>query len=169
LLDIGFATGLLLAAICLLVSGWYLHEFLTTTSAGIETTVTSLKSAQVSEDILTLAVNARMMIARLALLSCGVLVGTSFGFLGFALFLLGIKGEMDVELQADDYRGKYKGKIARMSPGAFAILCGTIIITLCAIRKTPFEHKEVTHETGQGKTVVEKEESTPQPISDFNL
>jgi len=65
---------------------------------------------------------------RLYLLSTGIFVGMSFGFLGFALFLIQAEGDVDLETSVKDY----KLKIARLSPGLFVILCATAIIIACA-------------------------------------
>jgi len=72
----------------------------------------------------------------LGLLSCGVLAGVAFGFLGFALFLLGIKETMDVSFEADSY----KANAARMSPGVFLIVVAAVLIGVCATRETPFNY-----------------------------
>ena len=97
LLNIGFGIALILASACLAMSGLYLYSFLTSTNNSVEEFIQSAENSKVSENMLIIAINVRMVMVRIALHSCGVFVGMSFGFLGFALFLLGIKGEMNVE------------------------------------------------------------------------
>src|SRR5947209_12396252 len=97
LLNVGFACGLVLAGVCLLFSAFYLYYFLTNTSAAVENMLKAGEMSALPIELLNLGINARMVIARLALHSCGVFVGMAFGFLGFSLFLLGIKGEMDLD------------------------------------------------------------------------
>jgi hypothetical protein len=58
-------------------------------------------------NFLGVAMTARLTMADVGLNSCGVFAGLSLGFLGFALFLLGIKGEMDVRASSERYSGKF--------------------------------------------------------------
>jgi len=113
MLDIGFGAALVLASLCLLMSAWYLFRFLSATNTGIAALLENPSALSTDQTVLQLAINSRVVMTRFALLSCGVFVGMAFGFLGFALFLMGIKGEMDVSAQAESYTIK----IARMSPG----------------------------------------------------
>jgi hypothetical protein len=135
LLDIGFATALVLALACLALSGLYLFRFLTIANDGIERSVQTAITSGATETVQQLAINARIVMARLALLSCGAFVGMAFGFLGFGLFLLGVKGEMDVKGET----GPYQLTVARMTPGVFVILCASILIGICVTRETPFD------------------------------
>lgn len=143
LLNTGFVCGLLLAGACLVFSAFYLYYFLTNTSAAIENMLKAGESSLLPTDVIGLGINARMVMARIALHSCGVFVGMAFGFLGFSLFLLGIKGEMDLDAGAESY----KVKIARLSPGVFVILCATVLIGVCAASSTPFREEARTHES----------------------
>jgi hypothetical protein len=96
----------------------------------------SQREAQIDEASLRLGIVARMMVAKMCLISCGIHVGMSFGFLGFALFLLGVKGEMDVNAKSEGYQVK----IARISPGVFVILCAAILIGVCVTQKMEFKY-----------------------------
>lgn len=142
-LNIGFAGALVLAAACLVLGAIYLYTFLRSTNGGIDQLLGNTANL-VSNDVLYIAINARLVMARVALLSCGIFVGMSFGFLGFALFLLGIKEEMNVDAHSE----AYSVKIARMSPGVFVILCATILIGVCISRQTPFEYHNATTSSG---------------------
>lgn len=132
-LNIAFVFALALAGICLVVSAVYLFAFLSSTNGSIETIVRNIGSNQ-SPGQLEAAINGRLVVARIALLSCGILVGLAFGFLGFALFLLGIKESIDVDVDLDSYKANF----ARMSPGVLIIICSSILIGVCATRQTPF-------------------------------
>jgi hypothetical protein len=125
LLNLGFCVALILAGACLVLSALYLNNFLNSTNQGVQALISNAPT--LSPESFYTAINARLYMARIALLSCGVFIGMSFGFLGFALFLMGIKGEMDV---AGRYE-KYSAKLARLSPGVFVILCATILIGIC--------------------------------------
>lgn len=155
ILNAGFVVALVLAAICLLASIVYLASFLYSTQAAIDSMIEKASSTNVNFNILELAINARMVTARIALLSCGITVGMSFGFLGFALFLIGVEGEMDVEAQQEEYRVK----IARMAPGVFVILCATALIAICATRSTPFSYTRTPSEQG---TVTQSGDDLPK-------
>lgn len=157
-LNLGFIAGLLLAGGCLALSAVYLYGFLSSTNAAIETFLARAATTEATDRLLELAINARMVMARLALLSCGAFVGMSFGFLGFALFLLGIKGEMEVQ-------GRYEGaevKISRMAPGILIILCAAILIGVCATRSTPFRYT-LEEETPSARSDAKVPDAGPPP------
>lgn len=155
LLNIGFVSALVVAAACLVLSSLYLFTFLGATNSGIENLLqTALKEPNTSPSVIQLSILARTAMARFALLSCGVCVGMGFGFLGFALFLLGIKGEMDVTAQHENTRIK----VARMAPGVFVILCATILIGVCASFRTGYEFR------GGETSVTPTVEKTGSPL-----
>lgn len=138
LLNVGFCVALVLAGTCFITAALYLNEFLSGTNQGVEDLIAKATSvgSTLSSGTLEVAINARLVIARIALLSCGVFIGMSFGFLGFALFLMGLKDEMNVS-------GRYESyyiKLGRLSPGVFVILCATVLIGICATRSTPFSY-----------------------------
>lgn len=90
ILDAGFVIALLLAMACLGLNALYLFRFLSSATISLPDAMSS--ASQANSD---LAIAGHQDVARVVLLPCGVFVGMSFGFLGFALFLIGIKGEMD--------------------------------------------------------------------------
>lgn len=135
LLNVGFCAALILAAVCFIAGALYLNSFLTNINRGIETLINNANApgAQ-STDTLQIAISANLAMTKVALLSCGVFVGMSFGFLGFALFLIGIRQEINAS-------GRYEGyyiKLARLSPGVFVILCASILIGVCVTHNVPF-------------------------------
>jgi hypothetical protein len=135
LLNIGFGFALAVAAACLTLSAWYLFTFLQATNSGVESVLRSALQSSTPTSVIQLSILARTAMARFALLSCGVCVGMGFGFLGFALFLLGIKGEMDVEARHENAQIK----AARMAPGVFVMLCATVLIGVCITFRTQYE------------------------------
>jgi hypothetical protein len=147
-LNTGFITALVLSGFCLLLAAYYMIKFQNLSSAGINQVVditmkkgiveTQVKAIPNANDyqMIRLALATNMYIARILLLSCGVFIGLAFGFLGFSLFLVGVKGTIDASLTAND---KYKLQIARLSPGLFVILCATILIGVCATRSLPVD------------------------------
>lgn len=143
LLNVAFVFALALAGVCLVMSAVYLFAFLRSTNVSIETIVQNIGTTQ-SPGQLEAAINGRLVVARIALLSCGILVGLSFGFLGFALFLLGIRESINVDVDMDTYKAKF----ARMSPGVLIIICSSILIGVCATRQTPFWYENAVDVPG---------------------
>jgi tetrahydromethanopterin S-methyltransferase subunit B len=133
LLSIGFGVAMVIAISCLIMSGLYLFRYLDSTNSGIDTLIKSTNTAS-DLSILSVSIAGRLQMARFALLSCGAFAGLSFGFLGFALFLIGIKEEMDVEAQSESYHIKF----ARMSPGTLVILTAAVLIGVCITRQLSF-------------------------------
>ena len=67
--------------------------------------------------------------------SCGIIAGVAFGFLGFALFLLGAKGDMDAAF--DD--SQHKVQLSRMAPGSFVLLVAAILIGVCSTKSVTLD------------------------------
>jgi hypothetical protein len=86
---------------------------------------------------------ARAGIWKFILQSCGIIAGAAFGFLGFGLFLLGAKGDMDASF-ADS---QHKVQLSRMAPGSFVILIAAVLIVLCSINKVELFFDPITTET----------------------
>ncbi len=120
-IELGYKAGILLAFLGMIGSAIYLFVFITN----------SPDATLFDSEIKLLGLTADM---RLRLLSTAIFVGMSFGFLGFSLFLIQAKGDVDVDATSGDH----KLKIARLSPGLFVILCATIIIILCATFKIDY-------------------------------
>lgn len=138
LFSIGFIFALVLALFCLSLSVIYMFQYLNSANTGITQVLDKIAAQQLKLETgqLETLINGRLVMARLGLLSCGVLTGVAFGFLGFALFLLGIKESMNVDFDTDTYRAK----VARMSPGLFSIVVAAVLIGVCATRDTPFNY-----------------------------
>lgn len=96
--------------------------------------MTAARESRIRSDDLKIAISAQLVIAKVALLSCSILVGMAFGFLGFSLFLIGIRAEMNVEASKEGSQVK----LARLSPGVFVILCAAVMISVSATHPTPF-------------------------------
>lgn len=62
--------------------------------------------------------------------SCGVMAGVVLGFLGLALFLLGIQGDIEGTARVSGYSFQF----SHMAPGTLVILAATILIGICATR-----------------------------------
>jgi hypothetical protein len=160
ILNAGFIMALILSGLCLLLAGWYMMSFEYATSYAVNKVVESTiapapakaslpetdsflqyqsRKEKYKYETLRLSFSIHMYISRILLLSCGVLVGLAFGFLGFGLFLVGVKGDVDADLEASD---RYRLKLARLSPGLFVILCSTILIGVCATRSLPVDFSQ---------------------------
>lgn len=84
---------------------------------------------------------------RMVLLSTAIFVAMSFGFLGFALFLIQAKGDIDTSLEIKDYKLKF----VRLSPGVFVILCATAIIIICSTFKITYSDTEKFNESNENQ------------------
>ena len=139
----GFCVALALAITCLAGCGVYLYQFQRGSQAAIGAVLASNKDTSQATQVLSLT--AQMYVARILLLSCGIMCGMAFGFLGFALFLLGIKGDMD----ADGSHGDLKLRLLRLSPGAFVLACSMGLIGYCAVPTLPFDFRQPAATTGE--------------------
>jgi hypothetical protein len=134
ILNAGFMAALMLAGASLVIGACYLFFFLWKTSTSVATLIARSQEVQISSSDLKIAISSQLHIAKIALLSCSILVGMAFGFLGFSLFLIGVRAELDVNAGKEGTQIK----IARMSPGVFVILCATVMISVSATHQTPF-------------------------------
>lgn len=137
ILNVGFIFALILAAVCLASSTLYLYTFLSTTMAKIDGLLARAGTPGVTEVLIQLGINAALVSARLALLSCGVFVAMAFGFLGFGLFLIGVKGE----IEASGNTETFGFKVARMSPGVFVMTATLLLVGVCVTHRTPFDYR----------------------------
>lgn len=108
-LEWGYKTSIVLSLLGLILSATYLFYFL------YKSNPENIKL----ETMVGFSAERRMV-----LLSTAIFVAMSFGFLGFALFLIQAKGDIEGSLELNNT----KVNIARMSPGIFIILCATVII-----------------------------------------
>ena len=141
LLNVGFGFALALSAVCLILSAVYLFRFLESTTSGIEQTMSKVNE-QLPSGSMEMAVNGRLVMARVGLLSCGVSAGLSFGFLGFALVLLGVKKEIDVDAEYDGFKVSF----ARLSPGVLVLLISAVLIGVCVTHRTNFWYEHSAFE-----------------------
>jgi len=167
-LNAGFITALILAGICLILAGVYMLRFQSLTSDAVNevvhetmiqkrhSSVPSFENTDATYNMIRLALSTDMYMARILLLSCGIFVGLAFGFLGFCLFLIGVKGNVDANLSSGD---RYKIQLARLSPGLFVILCSSLLIVICATYSLPVS---VSESGGYDFTV-------PRSVSPFPL
>jgi hypothetical protein len=140
-LNAGFVVGLVLATACLAIGAWYLIAYKDYASG-----VSSMfRFDQISGDPAAQQAQAQarsaqlgvyMYMGRMLLQSCGLAVGMAFGFLGFSLFLIGVQGSIDARAQAG---GGVALDVARIAPGAFIMLCSTILVGICATQPIPAE------------------------------
>jgi hypothetical protein len=136
ILNVGFIFGLGLAGLALVMTGFYLGWFLASTDSSLERLFEGAAKSSLSQPTFRISITARMILIKMALRSCGIFVGLAFGFLGFSLFLLGIRGDMDVDARSESYRVR----LSRMYPGVFVILCATVLVAICVLNSTDFSY-----------------------------
>lgn len=137
-LEVGYKAGIILSFAGLILSATYLFVFLWISP--------ELNPAGREIHLLDVVTERRFL-----LLSTAIFVGMSFGFLGFALFLLQAKGDLDMELETQNYKLKF----ARLAPGLFVILCATVIIIFSATYRVSVEMKSTTEEATSARSASE--------------
>ena len=141
ILNIGFLGALVLAALAFVMAGIYLLRFADSTQNVVAQMMTAGQSgAQISDVNLELLQNGLAIhayVARVLLVSCGMFIALAFGFLGFALFLVGASGQSDLEAQ-DGATGT-RLALTNLAPGTVAIVAATILAALCATRSLPVD------------------------------
>jgi hypothetical protein len=83
---------------------------------------------------------SRLITVKMALLSCGVLAGAGLGFLGLALFLMGVRSVMNVDASG----ASFSAQLVNVAPGTLILLCSAILIGLCTTRE--FTYREFATE-----------------------
>jgi hypothetical protein len=125
-LDAGFLFALGLSLVTFLGTLTYLFYNMVITNRSIASATDRFWSGQGTDASAAWTVNSMTLLAQIGLRGSGLLVGLALGFLGFALFLVGVKGEMDMNASSQPIRVK----VSRMSPGVFVIVCATVVIGL---------------------------------------
>jgi hypothetical protein len=123
LINLAFVVGILLAIFCLGIAAFYLLRYLDYATGALQ----AINQSNGQQEMLIL----HMYMSRVLLQSCGLAVGMAFGFLGFSLFLLGVDGNIDASATSGGGVGL---QVARLSPGAFVMLCSAILVGICATR-----------------------------------
>lgn len=139
ILMFSFAAAVLLAIAGFVVVAVYLFMYLTHGFAAFDREAMTQLSGMDLEKMRPILL-ARTSLWKFILQSCGIVAGAAFGFLGFALFLIGAKGDMDATFQDSEH----KVQLERMAPGSFVILISAILIGLCSIHKVTLEFDTTT-------------------------
>jgi hypothetical protein len=150
LFTVGFLAGIALAFVCFGAAASYLFSFLNRTSTSMQDLLgmASSQSGASFHDLVMLSMNTQMVSNKMALLSCGVFSGMAFGFLGFALFLIGARG--NVELQAKE--GDKEIRMTNLAPGLFVILCAAVMIVFSVTQKFETSFEKVPGGTAEPAT-----------------
>lgn len=138
ILNIGFLAALILAALAFCMAGLYLLRFADSTNGVVaQAMAMGQRTDAISPTQLELLQNAlgiHTYVARVLLISCGMFVALAFGFLGFALFLVGAAGQSDLSASQG---GTYQVTLSNLAPGTIAILAATVLAGLCVTRSMP--------------------------------
>jgi len=137
-LNIGFVAALALAATAFVMASWYLTDFVGSTHQIVRDTLATAHAGKpisaANMELLQDGLVIQSYLARVLLLSCGFFIALSFGFLGFALFLIGASGQSDL---AAEHGTGMKLSLSNLAPGAIAIIAATVLAGLCATRTLP--------------------------------
>ena len=126
LTNIAFVVALSISVLLLVGGAIYLSVFLAITTSTLNTVFR--EAAQTPN---TGVLSAAYALTSIAFNSCAMFVGIAFAFLGLAMFLLGIRGEMDASGETE----AFSFKLLRASPGALAMVCSVIVLTTCLITR----------------------------------
>jgi hypothetical protein len=142
ILDIGFLAAIALAAIAFCFAGVYLLRFADSTQAVVAQALAAGSTPEqagkalssVNVELIQNSLGVHAYVARVLLVSCGMFVSLAFGFLGFALFLVGASGQSDLAAE-----GKDLGKLSltNLAPGTVAIVAATLLAAICVTRPLP--------------------------------
>ena len=137
-MDIGFLSALVLAAVAFLMAGWYLSRF-ADSAQGITTMVVGVAQggkpiSAVGLELMQNSLGIHAYIARVLLVSCGMFVALAFGFLGFALFLVGAASTSDI---AAEGVGGFKVSAFSLAPGTVALIAASVLAGICVTRPLP--------------------------------
>jgi len=135
ILNLGFVLSIALSGVSFLCAAYYMFNFQTSTMGFMEKAIASAQDASTSDRIIIQnALAVHFYASRIALVSCGIFSGLSFGFLGFSLFLIGASNTSDVSMSGGD---NYQVALKNIAPGTVSIICGAAIIGLCATKDLP--------------------------------
>jgi hypothetical protein len=159
LIHIGFYFALVLSTFgfisVIAFLSYYAHE---TVSAYNPSNVQALHALQnLSEEREILFTH--MAVWRFALQACGVMAGVVFGFIGLALFLLGIKGNISGEGRFT----KYSLQINHLAPGTFVILIAAVLVAVCTTYRVDIDERSQT--TTQTVSGVGTTTERPRPTA----
>ena len=125
----GYRAAITLAFIGILFSSYYLFMFIDKSHP---------------EEIKFATETAYNTERKTVLLSTAIFVAMSFGFLGFGLFLINAKGDVDGSANFTEH---VQIKFAKLSPGLFVILCATVIIVFAITHNIEYQAKIPTSAT----------------------
>lgn len=155
-----FSAAVLLSLAAFIAVGDYLFRYLHVAISAFDAAniqqLTSIDLNQLQDILL-----ARTGLWKFILQSCGVMAGAAFGFLGFALFLLGVKGDMD----AAYHDAHHKVQLTRMAPGTFVILMASVLVGFCSTAKVELDFDVVTGKGAPGSSMPLGYHAEPQASS----
>jgi hypothetical protein len=134
----GFMLGLLIAAACLAFAITYLFRFQNDVHSLIVAPGSAPPKTQLEAFGQALAAEHAVIVARIGLRAAALSLGVGFLFLGFSLFLLGVRGSSDLDASAPS---GYKLSLTRLAPGMIVILCAAVVVLISAVQPLEFDIK----------------------------
>jgi hypothetical protein len=142
-IDVGFFIALFLAGTGFAVAAFYLNAYLKGTQDILKSVADNPHLTDVG---LSLLIQAKIVASKDSLLSCGVLTGISTTLIGFCLFLIGAKGNINATGQT----GQNTLTLSGLAPGVFVIFCATCLIGVSVTHNVsldlsiPLSNSEIT-------------------------
>jgi len=138
-MSLELALGVSLASVCLLGAlihlAWFMTQVNGTMKTMSELIADLIKNPNENATTLRYAVAARIALMRQSLVASGIMVGVTFGFVGFALFVMGITGAADLEGGG----GGYSLVLKNAAPGLIVLVVSAGLIGVCVIQRVAVE------------------------------
>jgi hypothetical protein len=149
--------------VCFFTASFYMYLFLSHTDTFLSNLLDKAANGLMKKETVDLLIYGRLVSSRLALLSCGVLAGLSLGLVGFCLFLVGAKGE--IEATGENQLAKLH--LTRLAPGALVLFCSVVLIGVCVTHKVKFDTK-ITSDPPTMQTHLPAQKSYSPLVADQN-
>jgi hypothetical protein len=132
--------GVVLASVCLLAAliqlGWFMYQVGGTMDTMSKLIADLIKDPSQNAATLRYAVAARIALMHQSLVASGVMVGVAFGFVGFALFVMGITGTAEIEGKTPSYSLALKNA----APGLVLLVVAAGLIAVCVIQRVAVDY-----------------------------
>jgi len=157
LVHYGFYAALIFAGICLAFTVFYISSYSKDTTVSFENHIQAFLDSSDTNNLVAV-LGARTAQNKTLLQSCGVVAGISFGFLGFALFLLGVKGTVDGGGGLAQYSFTFK----RLAPGSLILLAAMALVGISAVHAIELDIGPSGSRTGAVRSMVPPPASADQ-------
>jgi hypothetical protein len=156
-LSIAFILTSIIALLLLLQSAFYFNTF----QSDLRVRISTVLSAPDRDAAKLASMQAvALTMTKIGLLSCGAMAGLAFGFLGFGLCLVGIKGNIGIGASHHGLRIK----LERLTPGMAVMFFACVVISVSLFKTADMHFSYIDNIAPGGHTVVASPK--PSPVID---